>query len=155
LGRPDKPFALAGGGSVSSMPMAERRFPRSVASLQAIYAFVREFLSSQGIGEDTAFDVDLILEELFTNMVKYGRGGGPEISIALDWTDSTLTLRLKDFGVEPFDPTTAPNVDTERPIAERRAGGLGIHLVRLMADRLEYAYEGRCSTITVTKRLAP
>lgn len=134
--------------------MAERQFRRSVASLEAIFAFVREFLSSQGIGEDTAFDVDLILEELFTNMVKYGRGGGPEIAIALDWTDSTLTLRLRDFGVEPFDPTAAPAVDTGRPISERRAGGLGIHLVRRMADRLEYAYEDRCSTITVTKRLA-
>lgn len=133
--------------------MAERRFPRSVASLEAIYAFVREFLSTQGIGEDAAFDVDLILEELFTNMVKYGRGGGSEIAIALDWNDATLTLRLRDFGVEPFDPTTSPAVDTRRPVSERRAGGLGIHLVRSMADRLEYAYENRCSTITVTKRL--
>ena len=31
--------------------------------------------------------------------------------------------------------------------------GLGLHLVRKMADRLEYAYEDGRSRITVTKRV--
>jgi serine/threonine-protein kinase RsbW len=133
--------------------MVERRFPRNVASLETIYAFVREFLAAHGIGADAAYDVDLIAEELFTNMVKYGRGGEPEISIALDWSPPTLTFCIRDFGADRFDPTQAPEVDTSRPIQERRAGGLGIHLVRRMADRLQYAYEDHGNTIRVTKRL--
>jgi anti-sigma regulatory factor (Ser/Thr protein kinase) len=133
--------------------MVERRFPRDVASLEAIYGFVREFLAERGIGPEAAYDVDLIAEELFTNMVKYGRGGEPEISIALDWSAPTLTFCIRDFGGERFDPTQAPEVDTTRPIEERRAGGLGIHLVRRIADRLQYAYEDHGNTIRVTKRL--
>ena len=62
-----------------------------------------------------------------------------------------LAIRLRDFDVERFDPTQTPPVDTSRPIAERRAGGLGIHLVRQIADRIHYDYQGRDSTITVTK----
>jgi anti-sigma regulatory factor (Ser/Thr protein kinase) len=133
--------------------MVERRFPRTAASLEAIYTFVREFLSSQGIQPEAAFDIDLIVEELFTNMVKYGVGGQPEITIGLDWKAPALTLRLEDIGAPPFDPGEAPEVDVNRPIEERRAGGLGLHLVRRMADRLEYAYEDGRSRITVTKRV--
>jgi len=133
--------------------MVERRFPRDVASLERIYGFIREFLAERGIGADAAYDVDLIAEELFTNMVKYGRGGEPEISIVLDWDASALLFCIRDFGGERFDPTLAPEADTTRPIAERRAGGLGIHLVRRMADRLTYGYDGG-NVIRVTKRLA-
>jgi anti-sigma regulatory factor (Ser/Thr protein kinase) len=133
--------------------MVERRFQRTSASLEAIYAFVREFLASRGIHEEVAFDVDLIVEELFTNMVKYGVGGQPEITIGLGWCSPDLTLRLEDQGAPPFDPGDAPPVDVTRPLDERRAGGLGLHLVRRMADRLEYAYEDGRSRITVTKRV--
>jgi len=132
--------------------MVERRFPKDVASLGAIYGFVREFLAERGIGPEAAYDVDLIAEELFTNMVKYGRGGESEISIALDWSAPTLTFCIRDFGAERFDPTEAPEVDTTRPIEERRAGGLGIHLVRRIADHLSYAYD-QGNTIRIMKRL--
>ena len=135
--------------------MVERCFARKFETLEAIYGFIREFLAERGIDSDAAYDLDLIAEELFTNMVKYGRGANRDIAIALDWDASTLTIRLRDFDVEPFDPTQEPPADTTRPISERRAGGLGLHLVRQIADRIDYRYEGRDSTITVTKRLAP
>ncbi len=134
--------------------MVERRFPRTAASLEAIYAFVREFFASQGVPAGAAFDVDLIVEELFTNMVKYGAGGEPEITIGLRWKAPALVLVLEDVGAPPFDPAQAPPVDVNRPIEERRAGGLGLHLVRRMADRIEYAHDQGKSRITITKRIA-
>src|SRR5262249_33221622 len=99
------------------------------------------------------FDVDLIVEELFTNMVKYGAGGEPEITLGLRWKAPALVLVLEDVGAPPFDPGQAPPVDVTRPIEERRAGGLGPHLVRKMAARLEYAHHEGKSRITVTKRI--
>lgn len=134
--------------------MVERRFPRETASLKAIYAFLRAFLAEHGLDEQHAWDLDVVAEELFTNMVKYG-AGGDSIALALEWAAPTLTLRLRDFDAEPFDPNLAPEVDTSKPILERRAGGLGIHLVRKIADRLDYRREARTNTITVTKRLQP
>ena len=131
--------------------MVARTFPRSFGALEAIYAFIREFVAGSGIDPELAYDLDVIAEELFTNMVKYGRGARREIEIALDWRAPTLAIRLRDFDVERFDPTETPPVDTSRPIDERRAGGLGIHLVRQIADRIHYDYQGRDSTITVTK----
>jgi len=133
--------------------MAARRFPRSTAALETIFAFVAEFLKAEGIDGERAFDLDLIAEELFTNMVKYSREGKGDIEIALAREAGGLCLTLRDFDVERFDVTGTPDVDVSRPISERKAGGLGLHLVRRMADRFEYDYRDRVSTITVWKRL--
>lgn len=134
-------------------PMIERRFARTNESLEAIYGFIREFLAGQGLAQEHAFTVDLIAEELFTNMVKYNRPGAHEIAMGLDYAAPTLTLRLRDFDVGRFDVTAAPGVDIEAPIERRRAGGLGLHLVRQMADDIHYNYDDRTSTVTVTRRL--
>jgi len=134
--------------------MVERRFPRDFSSLEQIYAFVRQFLGEHGIDEAHAWDVDLIVEELFTNMVKYGGSDAQQIALALDWKSPTLTLRLCDSSAVDFDPTLAPPPDTNRPITDRHAGGLGIHLVRQIADDVAYVHDNGMSTITVTKRLA-
>ena len=133
--------------------MLERRFPRTFGSLEDIYAFIRAFLAGHAIDAEHAWDLDVIIEELFTNMVKYGGSSDRPIEIALGWQSPTLTLRLRDFGAADFNPTLAPEVDIHRPITERRAGGLGIHLVRQLADSLVYSHLNGDSTLTVTKRL--
>jgi anti-sigma regulatory factor (Ser/Thr protein kinase) len=66
-----------------------------------------------------------------------------------------LTVQLIDFDVDAFDPTTVPAIDVEKPIGEWQPGGLGLHLVRQMADTLQYEYAERRSTITFTKALDP
>jgi len=86
--------------------------------------------------------------------VKYSVGGRHDISISLGHTPDQLTVRLTDFDVEAFDPTRAPAVDTNKPLHERQPGGLGLHLVRQMADTLQYEYVERRSTVTFTKSLA-
>jgi anti-sigma regulatory factor (Ser/Thr protein kinase) len=132
--------------------MDERDFPRSFDSLESIYAFVRAFLAQRGLEERHAWDLDLILEELFTNMVKYGPGHEP-IALGLEWRQPNVTLRLRDPGGPGFNPLQAPEVDVSRPILERRAGGLGIHLVRQYADHVEYTRDGGRDTIVITKKL--
>lgn len=134
--------------------MEERRFPRSVSSLGSIFSFVDEFLAAHGIDREHGFDVNLVIEELFTNMVKYSREGRPEVHIGLGAEPDRITIRLRDFDVEAFDVTQVPPVDVDAPLSARRPGGLGIHLVRCIADDIRYDYRDRTSTIVVTKRLS-
>ena len=60
---------------------------------------------------------------------------------------------MVDRGVEYFDPTAAPPVDTTKPLSERRPGGLGVHLVKQYVDDFKYEYVGNDSVITLTKKL--
>jgi len=97
--------------------------------------------------------VCFIVEELFTNFIKYNTDNPHDISLSLGHTPDQLTVRITDFDVEPFDVTHAPAVDTTRPLADRQPGGLGLHLVQQMATTLQYEYTERRSTITFTKSL--
>jgi len=133
--------------------MERRRFPRDVTALERIHEWVGTFVAANGFPAEAAFDVDLLIEELFTNMVKYNHTGRQEIEIALSAEGAVVTIRIRDFDVDSFDPTRAPEVDPDMPMEERRRGGLGLHFVRRMADSLEYDYTDRNSTVTVTKRL--
>ena len=133
--------------------MVERRFARRVDALGSIFEFVRDFFRSNGLPGEQTFEIDLILEELFTNMIRHAVGGHEAIAIAMGWDGTDLTLVLHDFDVEPFDVTAPPKTDLNLPLHERRPGGLGLHLVQQLSDGLRYDYADRTSKITVTKRL--
>ena len=132
----------------------QQYFPRSFDALDGIFRFIGDFLAARSLDDELYRPVCFIVEELFTNCVKYNTGGGHDIALALGHTPDQLTVQLMDFDVEPFDVTRAPVVDTTRPLDEREPGGLGLHLVRQMVDTLQYEYAGGRSTITFTKALS-
>jgi len=132
----------------------QQYFPRSFDSLDGIFRFIGDFLAARSLDEELYRPVCFIVEELFTNCVKYSAGGRHDIALSLGHTPEQLTVQLTDFDVEPFDVTRAPMVDVDKPLEEREAGGLGLHLVRQMVDTLQYEYAGGRSTITFTRALA-
>ncbi len=130
----------------------EAQFERSLDSLSQISEFLKDFFAVRGIAPDHLESVTLATEELFTNMLKYGGGDG-KILIGLERGDRELSVSLTDFDVDEFDVTKVPEIRVDRPLAEREPGGLGIHLVRKMTDRIEYEYVDRRGTTTFFKRL--
>jgi serine/threonine-protein kinase RsbW len=127
--------------------MVERRFPRQLTSLEPMARFVADYVGSRGLDPEHRYTVDLLVEELFTNMLKHGRGGGPEVSLGLDGERQEVVLTLRDFDVEPFDPTAGPLTPSDGT-----SGGLGLRLVRGISDSIRYEYVGRSAIITLTKR---
>ncbi|MFH1152776.1 MAG: ATP-binding protein [Pseudomonadota bacterium] len=84
-------------------------------------------------------EINLIVEELFTNIVSHGIDDGREhdIDIRFSWTDTDLTIRIEDDG-KPFNPITVEVPDTTCCLNNRCIGGLGIHLVRHFMDAFNY-----------------
>ena len=135
------------------LPPAIARFARRIDAVGAVFDFVGGEFARHGIDPSLRRPVELALEELFTNMVKYGRGGGAEVQLSLSPIPGGVEAILVDEGVEPFDPTAAPEVDVLRPLSERQPGGLGIHLVKQLVDSIGYEYRAdrRESRITFRK----
>ena len=140
------------GEGVADTPV-RRYFRRSYDSLEGIFQFVEDFLAGRSIDAALREPVCFIVEELFTNMVKYNPQATRDIALSMGQSNATLTVRLTDFDVAPFDVTRAPQVDVTKPLEERAIGGLGLHLVRQMADTIRYEYADGRSTITFTKTL--
>jgi serine/threonine-protein kinase RsbW len=131
----------------------EQRFSREISSLEQIFEFANRFAASNSLDESVSYVINFVIEEMFTNMVKYQPNNKNDILIGLLKEGNTVTITLTDFDVEPFDPTKLEEVDVRQALQERKVGGLGIHLVKKMVDTVEYEYKDRQGRITLTKRL--
>jgi serine/threonine-protein kinase RsbW len=119
------------------------RIANDPAELARLAEQVGDFLAGHAAPPGAAYKVGLALEELVTNTIKYGYDDRDrhEIEVFLAWEPPQLVLRLEDDG-HPFDPLAAPAPDTDAPLEARSVGGLGIHLVRRMADAFTYRRAG-------------
>jgi anti-sigma regulatory factor (Ser/Thr protein kinase) len=128
-----------------------KKFLRSYDSLEAIYEFTEEILVSARVAQAARYPVHFAMEELFTNMVKYNPDNSNEILLDVETNDDGVTVRMTDYDVDAFDVTRPRNVDVDAPLGQRKAGGLGLHLIQKMVDTLHYEYSDRQSTVTFTK----
>lgn len=127
----------------------KRTFERSYAALSELFRFLDGFIDELDVDERAAFAARLALEEVFTNMVKYSTSRSDHVSVQISGGADGLVLVLEDTGAEPFDPTIHPEPDLQAPLAERRAGGLGLHLVRNLVDSIEHEYVDGSNVITL------
>jgi serine/threonine-protein kinase RsbW len=128
----------------------ERIFPRQINSLESIFEFTREFIERNQLPDSVAYTLNLAVEEIFTNLVKYDPRGSTGILIDLAKTGYDLTIRLIDSDSNRFDLTKWSGEDIPQTgDREDKVGGLGLLLVRNMVDDVYYNYENRTSTITM------
>lgn len=139
--------------SNSMEPTAQKSFPRSAACLPEIFAFMDRFFERAGVGEEHRMPMHFAVEELYTNLVKYSRGGTRDIMLDLKRETTRLVVSLTDFGVERFDIRDVPDVNVNLGLKDRTPGGLGIHLLKRMVDHVGYEYVDGRSTTTFVREL--
>jgi sigma-B regulation protein RsbU (phosphoserine phosphatase) len=125
-----------------------------LAELQRLNQLVSDFAESHGLPSELVFRLTLVLEEIITNVISYGYEDEMEheISVRLSWEDPDMKIEVEDDG-RPFNPLEAPPPDMVKPLAERPVGGLGIHLVREMMDKLEYRRENDKNLLVLKTRV--
>ncbi len=124
-----------------------------VAELRRLFATLAPLSRAIGLGPETTGDVRLALEEVISNICRYGyaenRPGRVEVAFRLE--GKSLRIEIRDDG-RPFNPLTeAPEPDLSRPFEERAIGGLGVFLVRRIMDRVNYGFEDGRNVFTMVK----
>ncbi|MCI0589708.1 MAG: ATP-binding protein [Planctomycetes bacterium] len=113
-------------------------------------------LERRGVAPPVAYATPLALEEVLSNVIRHGYtdGGRHEIERALRVGEGGVEVEVVDDGRE-FDPVTAPEPDLDLPLAERRAGGLGIHLLRAFASEIRHERLGGRNILRLRIRPRP
>ncbi len=128
------------------------RLARTIESVAELHDGIGDFCARHEIAESTAFAVQLAVEELFTNLVRHNRGG-ETIQFDIERVGDHLVIHLIDHDVDLFDPAQVPAVDVTAPLAARRPGGLGLHLIHTYLDEVDYDHVDRLLRITAIKVL--
>jgi len=126
----------------------QQKFKRDFNELKNIVSMTESVFSELGLAPELRNVVDLATEELFVNMVTYDTESEEDILIEMEPHVLGLEVRLTDYDVERFDPTSVASVDVDAPLDQRTPGGLGLYLVMKMVDSIHYEYRNRQSKIT-------
>lgn len=139
------------------MPQDTRvlRLAAEIRCLGQATEFAREGARAAGLPEVRWGQVDLVVEEIFVNIATYAyRGGKGEVEMQYEASPGMLEVELADQG-EEYDPLTLREPNLPATLAERAVGGLGIFLVRQMADSVEYRREAGWNRLRFRMEAAP
>ena len=131
----------------------DRIFSRQLHDLEKVFRFIQEAFIEYQLDQSLIFWANFIVEELFTNMVKYNHTTNDVITICVEKNQHSLIISLIDYDVDSFDPRTTKDIDISKPAHERSVGGLGNFLVKKIVHTIDYEYVNRQSKITVTMLL--
>jgi phosphoserine phosphatase RsbU/P len=122
----------------------------SSAGVKQAQQCVRTILAARGVEPGRIGDTELIAEELLTNVVRAAQSqpGGVDLSLACALTPGEIVLTVRDNGTA-FDPLAFATPNIEGDIANREVGGLGILIVRQLADSCRYSRIDGCNVFDV------
>ena len=110
--------------------------------LTHVIQVVNVFLEPRKLQSKLIYAVNLILEEILMNIVKYGYDdeNSHEIEVEIAVEEGEVALTVIDDGKE-FNPLTIPGPDRSKSAMDRIEEGLGLQFVRHMRNAMEYRRE--------------
>ena len=132
----------------------EIRIKNKISELEKVAQFVEEIGEELGLNMELQMNLNLVMEEMVTNVIFYAYPQDEEADIELlaKSDGKELTFVLSDQGKE-FDPTSKEDADLDVNPAERELGGMGIFIVKNIMNKVTYQrLEGK-NLLTMTKGL--
>jgi serine/threonine-protein kinase RsbW len=133
------------------------KIPNRLPALADAAKEVFDWLAGMSISSRAKYSTGLAVEEMITNMIKYGYDDEAEhlILVQISIHPDYLKIVFEDDG-HAFDSTAYPSPDVENIVKSSRVGGLGIELVRRISAKMTYERDGAINRTTLhIRRLEP
>ncbi len=121
--------------------------------LKSVRDFVAGAASDFGFDEETVNKISIAVDEACTNIIKhsYEFAENRAIEITIEMGDGKFEIIVSHNG-KSFNPDEIKPPDMKEYLAHYRHGGLGMHLMRSLMDRVEYRAAGsKKSTVHLIK----
>jgi serine/threonine-protein kinase RsbW len=111
----------------------------NLSELNALCRHLKDFGHAMGLPQKCLMEINLGLDELFTNIVSYGFEDESEHRIRFSLTKyrDSLVVIIEDDGM-PFNPLDVAGHQLSQDLDSTNIGGLGIHLIKKMMDNIDY-----------------
>ena len=125
-----------------------KNFEAKSENFEVVSAYMEERLGKKGVGPAVITKMDVVLDEIFSNICKYS--GSKDVDFGILVKDGKLFLKFT-YGGDFFDITKVKEPDFSVPLKERGEGGLGLYMVKKMCDEVEYEADEKHNIVTITK----
>jgi len=116
----------------------DESFPATIKGLHAALKAIEEFCTAYNLRSDLVSRARIIVEELFTNTIKYGYGGECDRPVRRRLTIvSAVRLTFEDDAAY-FDPTRWESAGHAGEPHQRPEGQAGIPLIMSLSSDVQY-----------------
>lgn len=135
--------------------MKELTVEAKIENIPEVTAFVDEQIEACGCSVKAQMQVDIAIDELFSNIANYAYPSGTgtaTVRVETGGDPLSVTITFIDQGV-PYDPLEKEDPDVTLSAEERGIGGLGIYMVKKSMDEISYEYKDGQNILTIQKKM--
>jgi serine/threonine-protein kinase RsbW len=112
------------------------------------------FGAAHGLEPSAVWPFQVALDEILSNIVGHGYAGRTDgvIDTTFALADGVLQVTVEDEA-PAHNPLAVSAPDTSSPLEEREPGGLGVHFVRTLMDRVEYTRRENRNSLVFVRRV--
>ncbi|MGH2581845.1 MAG: ATP-binding protein [Anaerolineales bacterium] len=123
--------------------------------LEDLSTFVEQTCRRLGVDEKSCCHVQMAVGEAGANTKEHAyQGGKGKVQLEMKKTDSTLEIRLTDWG-QPIQLDRVPEPKVTSNLEEARLDGLGVMIMRKAMDEVAFETSPTGNHLTMRKNLAP
>lgn len=125
-----------------------------LAEFDRLMPWLQEWGTAQHFPGTVQYALQLSLEEVVTNVIKYGYRDTADhvIDLRFDLQGDQLTVEIED-DAQAFNPLDKSDPNLSLELEDRPIGGLGIYLVKQMMDSVEYRRVRDHNLLILRKRI--
>ena len=135
--------------------MKELTIEATTGNIETVTDFVNEQLESLDCSMKVQMQVDIAIDELFSNIARYAYNpetGSATVQVEVTENPLAVVITFIDHG-KPYDPLAKEDPNTKLSAEERQIGGLGIYMVKKTMDDVSYEYKDGRNILKIKKNL--
>ena len=136
------------------IPVLDMKLKNQLTEIDRFKESFNAFSDKNGIPTPIRRELNIVFDDLLNNVVSYAYQDDAEheIEVRVEVAGERIIVSIADDGI-PFNPFDAETPDTNLALEERTIGGLGIHLVLNVMDKVAYQRRTDKNVLTMVKKL--
>lgn len=135
--------------------MKELTLDATIDNVSKVMGFVDEQMEQLGCSMKAQRQVDVAVEELFSNIAFYAyhpETGSVTVRVETAENPPAVEITFIDNGTR-YDPLAKEDPDVTLSAEEREIGGLGIYIVKKTMDDVSYEYKDGQNILRIKKNI--